>query len=196
MIDRSRITGLVLAGGRGARMGSVDKGLVPFHGRPLVEHAIERLAPQVGALVISANRHVDRYAAWSHPVVRDAGDGHDGPLAGLLAGLRTATTEFVAVVPCDAPFFPHDLVARLADRLDDDAVDACVASADRLHPVFCVVRTRAACALDRAFVGGERRVTGWLAGVRHRPVSFADESAFRNLNTVDALRDAETATDR
>ncbi len=197
MIDRDAITGLVLAGGRGSRMGSIDKGLAPFEGRPLVAHALARLAPQVGRIVVSANRHVDRYATYGHPVVADAGDGYQGPLAGLLAGLRATTTAFAAVVPCDAPFFPPDLVARLASAFDDDeAIDVAVVAADRLHPVFCLVRATVVDALAQAFADGERRVTGWLAGVRHRPVSFADESAFRNLNTLAALHDAEAATGR
>lgn len=196
MIERSRITGLVLAGGRGSRMGSVDKGLALLDGRPLVDHALARLAPQVGPIVISANRHRDAYAAYGHPVEADADLNYGGPLAGLLAGLRAAATDFVAVVPCDAPFFPTDLVARLAVAFDDDTVDVAAARAARLHPVFCLVRTAVRDDLARSYAAGERRVTGWLAGVRHRPVSFADESAFRNLNTIDALRDAAAATGR
>ena len=197
MIDRSRITGLVLAGGRGTRMGSVDKGLELFDGRPLVSHALTRLATEVGTLLISANRHRDRYEALGRDddaaVIADRFADHAGPLAGLEAGLAACSTDYLVAVPCDAPFFPLDLVSCLARAFDeDDVIDVAVAhTAVRTHPVFCMTRRDVAPALARHIADGGRRMHGWLATMRVRPVSFADESAFRNLNTIDELRAAE-----
>src|SRR5437660_7712009 len=114
----AQITGIVLAGGQGRRMGGVDKGLVELDGRPLAAHVIARLAPQVSALVINANQNLERYAAFGHPVVPDAVGGFAGPLAGLHAGMTAATRSCVVTVPCDSPFLPLDLVARLAHALE------------------------------------------------------------------------------
>ena len=197
MIDRSCITGLVLAGGRGTRMGSVDKGLEPFDGGPLVSHAIDRLAHQVGTIVISANAHRDRYESFGHRVIADRIDGHAGPLAGVHAALDDCATDYLVAVPCDAPFFPRDLVARLADAIDADddesvaAVDAAMARTPvRAHPVFCMVRRGTKASLIAYLEAGHRSINGWLETLRVRAVSFADEEAFRNLNTLDELRDA------
>src|SRR6185437_902575 len=139
-ISRAAITGVVLAGGQGRRMGNVDKGFVELDGRPLVAHVIERLAPQVATLVINANQNAERYAAFGHPVVADAIGGFAGPLAGLHAGLAVARTSHVVTVPCDSPFLPDDLAARLAAAMA--AVDAELAVArtgDQPHPVFALV---------------------------------------------------------
>jgi len=195
MIERSRITGLVLAGGRGVRMDSQDKGLALFDGKPLVAHAIDRLTDQVGVLVVSANRHRDVYASFGYPVVADRIDGYAGPLAGLHAALEECATDFMVVVPCDAPFFPLDLVARLADAFnlkangDVDAAMACTRV--RGHPVFCMVRRTTTASLAAYLAADRRSVAGWLASLRSREVSFADEEAFRNLNTTDELHAAE-----
>ena len=114
---RALVTGLVLAGGLGRRMSAdgagVDKGLALLGGRPMVAHVIDRLAPQVGTLLINANRNADRYAAFAHPVIPDAIEGYAGPLAGLHAGMRAAATPWIVTAPCDSPFLPEDLVARL-----------------------------------------------------------------------------------
>ena len=127
--SRAAITGLVLAGGRGQRLGGVDKGLQPWHGRALVDHAIERLAPQVAEVMISANRNAADYASRGARVLADAHGDFRGPLAGMLAGLRAAATPWLAVVPCDSPRLPIDLVERLArglavmsDILDPDMI--------------------------------------------------------------------------
>ena len=112
------VTGIVLAGGMGRRMGGVDKGLVELEGRPLVAHVLARLAPQVGALLINANQNRERYAAFGHPVVPDEVGGFAGPLAGLHAGMTHAATPYVATVPCDSPFLPPDLVLEVSRALD------------------------------------------------------------------------------
>lgn len=188
------ITGLVLAGGRGQRMGGVDKGLQPFRGQPLVVHAIARLAPQVGAgILVSANRNVETYATLAAHVLVDASDDFPGPLAGILAGLRAARTPWLAVVPCDAPRLPHDLVARLARAIADTpgATGAVARRGARLEPVCCLLSTALADDLEGALASGQRKVEGWVA--RHAvPVAFDrpdDAAAFANFNTLDELRD-------
>jgi molybdopterin-guanine dinucleotide biosynthesis protein A len=187
------ITGLVLAGGRGQRLGGVDKGLQPWHGRALVDHAIARLAPQVTEVVISANRHAADYASRGARVLADARDDFPGPLAGMLAGLRAATTPWLAVVPCDSPRLPLDLVERLAHGLGDGR--AAVAQRDlgaaglRLEPVCCLLATALADDLADYLAGGGRKVEAWLS--RHAaPVRFDrpdDAVAFANINTPDDL---------
>ncbi|WP_164962111.1 molybdenum cofactor guanylyltransferase MobA [Rubrivivax sp. JA1026] len=186
-ISRDEVTGLVLAGGLGRRMGGVDKGLLAWQGRPLAQHALQRLAPQVGALAVSANRHLDTYAGFGVPVLTDTLPGSLGPLAGLLAGLRHARTRWLAVVPCDAPYFPVDLVARLAAGLGGAPIG--YARAARTHPVFCLVDTALAETLEAALAGGERRVEHWLRASGGVAVDFDDEAAFANFNTPETLND-------
>ncbi len=192
-VDPRQVTGLVLAGGRGSRMGSVEKGLEPFLGRPLVERVVERFAPQVGRVVISANDRLADYERLGHPVVADAGGGasREGPLSGIAAALVTCDTEFLACVPCDAPFLPLDLVARLAGGLDGHAELAVATTASGLHPVFCLMRARVAPALGRFIADGGRSVQRWVAAMDGAVVAFDDEAAFRNLNTREELHDAE-----
>jgi molybdopterin-guanine dinucleotide biosynthesis protein A len=186
---RSRITGVVLAGGLGRRMGSVDKGLVELDGRPLVAHALARLAPQVATIVVNANRNADAYARFGYPVVRDAIEGYAGPLAGLHAGLGVAATPFVVTVPCDSPFLPHDLVARLATAFADEPIDIAVArTGTQAHPVFALVRRTLHAHLAQFLAGGGRKIDAWYAALRVREVAFDDEApAFRNINTRDEL---------
>ena len=183
------LTGLVLAGGQGRRMGMVDKGLVELDGKPLVAHVLARLAPQVGALIVNANRNVERYAALGHPVVGDAVGGYAGPLAGLHAGLSAAKTPFVATAPCDSPFLPTDLVARLAGAFDAATVDIAVARTfDQAHPVFALVRRDVLSHLARFLEQGGRKIDAWYASLRFAEVAFDDEAdAFRNINTPQEL---------
>lgn len=187
------ITGLILAGGRGARMGGADKGLVPFRDRPLIAHAIECLTPQVAGLMISANRNRERYRAFTPRVFSDvAGSAFPGPLAGIEAGLAHAPTPWLAVVPCDAPQLPRTLVARLSDAVNERGVAAACARVDgRLQPVFCLLSVALLVPLRQHLARGGRAVHAWLAEVGAVAVDFDDASAFRNLNTGTALTDVE-----
>ena len=186
---RDSITGLVLAGGRGLRLGGVDKGLQAWRGLPLVDHAIARLAPQVREVMISANRNAPLYATRAARVLADASDDFPGPLAGILAGLRAAATPWLAVVPCDSPLLPVDLFERLARGLGE-ARGAVVqrdhgAGERRLEPVCCLLSTALADDLARYLAEGGRKVEAWVA--RHAiPVLFDgpdDAAAFANVNT-------------
>ena len=188
-IARTDITGVVFAGGQGRRMGGVDKGLVELDGRALVAHVIERLAPQVGELVINANQNRDRYAAFGYPVVADLIPDFAGPLAGLHAAMAGATTPYIVTSPCDSPFLPADLVARLALALAATPLDLAVARTfDQPHPVFSLVRTDVRPHLEAFLRGGGRKIDAWYATLRVADVRFDDEAdAFRNINTAAEL---------
>ena len=173
-------------------MGGVDKGLQPLTGKPLVEHALKRLRPQVGALAVNANRHLEIYAGLGLPVWPDALAGYPGPLAGILAGLEACTTPWLMTVPCDAPRFPLDLVARLADAAAKADADIAVPFADgRTQPVFCLAKASLAGGLREFMQGEERRVEAWLD--RHHLVRlpFDDAAAFANVNTHQDLMSLE-----
>ncbi|RKP56470.1 molybdenum cofactor guanylyltransferase [Pararobbsia silviterrae] len=221
VIARAQLTGLILAGGQGARMGGVDKGLEPLLGRPLVEHAIARLAPQVGHLAISANRHIAEYRRYGYPVFSDdagpmrtaspqthtdanapdathAGTPRfSGPLAGIATGLASIDSDWLLVVPCDAPLFPTDLAARLIEAIEISAADLAVAAtieADgsrQRHPVFALIPRRLAASAAAALDAGAYKLDAWYR--RHNPVevSFPDSRAFYNANTLRDLRELE-----
>ena len=189
----AQITGLVLAGGRSSRMGGIDKGLQLYQGRPLVQHALERLAPQVGALMINANRHLDAYAAFGVPVWPDTLADYPGPLAGLAAGLAHCPTPYLASVPCDSPHFPTDLVARLAAALARADAQVAVAAAVedgalRTQPVFCLLHTSLLPGLLAFLHSGQRKVGAWLATQRCVQVRFDEAAAFFNANTLADLQ--------
>ncbi len=182
------VTGIVLAGGMGRRMGSVDKGLVDLAGTPMVAHVLARLAPQVGAIIINANQNAERYAAFGHPVVPDDVGGFAGPLAGLHAAMSRATTPYVVTVPCDSPFLPLDLVARLAAALVAQQAQLAVAyTGAQPHPVFALVDCRVRGHLADFLAGGGRKIDFWYATLAVAAVPFADDAAFRNINTPDEL---------
>jgi molybdenum cofactor guanylyltransferase len=187
------VTGIVLAGGQGSRMGGVDKGLQPFRGRPMVAHAIERLAPQVDELLINANRNTDDYARFGHRVIADEIAGFAGPLAGFERGLAHAAGALVATVPCDSPFLPRDLVPRLRAALEAAKADLAVArTGTQAHPVFCLMRREVLPSLREFLGAGERKIDRWYARLAVVEVPFDDEpDAFRNINTREELADLE-----
>ena len=193
-MTEQRITGLVLAGGQGRRMGSIDKGLVLLRGQPMVRHVIDRFAPQVAEILINANRNIPEYEALGHPVIRDLVDGFAGPLAGLHAGLMRAEHALVATVPCDSPFLPLDLVTRLSKGLEAQHADLAVArTMDQPHPVFALVRRSVLPHLAQFLDGGGRKIDAWYASLNATEVRFDDEAdAFRNINTAAELDAAGT----
>jgi molybdopterin-guanine dinucleotide biosynthesis protein A len=185
-----RVTGIVLAGGRGSRMGGVDKGLQPLRGKPMVARVLERLAPQVDEIVLNANQNLDAYAGFGHRVVPDSLGGFAGPLAGLHAGLQAAAHPLAVTVPCDSPFLPLDLVVRLRDSLAGNDL-AVAKTGDQPHPVFALVRRTVLPHLERFLAGGGRKIDAWYATLSVVEVSFDDQpDAFRNINTLEELKDA------
>jgi len=171
-------------------MGGVDKGLVLLRGKPMVQWVLERLAPQVGELVINANQNLEAYAAFGHRVVPDEVGGFAGPLAGLHAGLAAVQHPLAVTVPCDSPFLPADLVARLRAALG--ANDLAVAkTGEQPHPVFSLVRRSVRDHLAQFLSGGGRKIDAWYASLKVVEIPFDDEAdAFRNINTREELGSA------
>ncbi|MFM2087802.1 MAG: hypothetical protein RLZZ237_2671, partial [Pseudomonadota bacterium] len=198
MIAKQEITGLILAGGLGTRMGQVDKGMLPLHGQPLAAHVLQRLAPQVGQLALNLNQHAENYRHFGLPIWADEQADYRGPLAGLQSGLRRATTPYLLVVPCDSPLLPADLVARLAAGLQEADADLAIAVTQehepardatqlRPHPVFCLVKTSALPQLDAYLAEGGRKMSAWHGPLKLAQVLFEDGQAFRNINTREEL---------
>ncbi len=205
---KSKITGLILAGGRGTRMGRVDKGLQPFRGTTLVAHVLDRLAPQVASLAINANRNLQQYqaVAGAAPVLPDYLDGFAGPLAGLQVGLQFCPTELLLTAPCDSPFFPRDLAARLHAAMEAEGADLAMAVTmerdpeqpeappfRQPHPVFSLVKTSALPALEAYLETGARRMEGFYKSLRVAEVLFDESAAFSNINTLEELQRHERA---
>lgn len=188
-MSAEKITGVVLAGGLGRRMGGADKGLQELDGRPMAAHVIERLAGQVDELLVNANQNAERYAAFGYRVVPDAITGFAGPLAGLHAALSAATHPLVATAPCDSPFLPADLVSRLhAALVASQAQFAVARTFDQPHPVFCLCRRELLPQLEAYLVAGERRFERWYSALKVVEVAFDDEAAaFENINTREDL---------
>jgi molybdopterin-guanine dinucleotide biosynthesis protein A len=207
-IATPHITGLILAGGRGSRMGHVDKGLQTFRGKPLAAHAMERLRPQVGTIAINANRHENDYAALGAQfstadvsVWSDLLPDFPGPLAGLHSGLTHCRTDYLAAVPCDSPLFPDDLVATLAATLIQRQADAAFAVTGhgqqgqqqrQRHPVFCLLNKSLLPALTLFLQSGDRKMERWFAGIHAVEACFDDETAFSNINTLQELHQLES----
>ena len=202
-IDGAEITGVILAGGRGSRMGGTDKGLQNFNGVPLALHTLLRLSPQVGEVMINANRNLAAYESFGVPVWPDAAglSEFSGPLAGFLTGLERCETAYLLTVPCDTPRFSEGLVARLAEALArDDAEMAVVAAPEedgqlRPQPVFCLMHTRLLESLVRFTASGGRKIDAWTAQHKTVLVPFNlpgdDPRAFFNANTLAQLHQLE-----
>ncbi len=186
----SSVTGLILAGGKGSRMGGVDKGLQSFRGKRLVDHVYERFAPQVGGIIINANQNHDEYRSFGVRVVSDAIGGFAGPLAGLHAGLSISKRPLLASVPCDSPFLPANLVKRLYGTLDEAGAELAVAkTGDQPHPVFSLMRRGVLDHLTDFLKGGGRKIDAWYATLSVVEVGFDDEpGAFSNINTLEELQ--------
>ncbi|MBC7780725.1 MAG: molybdenum cofactor guanylyltransferase [Proteobacteria bacterium] len=180
-----QVTGVVLAGGLGRRMGGVDKGLQELDGRPMVAHVIDRLAAQVDEVLLNANQNLDRYASFGHRVVPDLVGGFAGPLAGLHRGLTEAAHPLVVTAPCDSPFLPADLVARLRAPIDAGrAVVTLARTGTQVHPVFALCRRDLLAALSAFLESGGRKIDLWTASLAFEEVAFdEDPSAFDNINT-------------
>jgi len=205
MIDSQEITGLILAGGRGSRMGGVDKGLQNFNGMPMALHTLMRLQMQVGQVIINANRNLAAYESFGAEVWPDVLEDYAGPLAGFLTGLERCETPYLVTVPCDSPRFPLDLVARLVSALEREQADIAMAAAPetdeqgrtavRTQPVFCLLRVELMESLAQFTQGGGRKIDAWTA--RHKTVVVPfnepgdDPLAFANANTLAELKQLE-----
>jgi molybdopterin-guanine dinucleotide biosynthesis protein A len=201
MIDRNAVTGVILAGGRGSRMGGADKGLQNFRGMPLAMFTLMRLGPQVGEAMINANRNLAAYESFGVPVWPDSLSDYPGPLAGFLTGLERCETDYLVTVPCDSPLFPPDLVQRLGEALEREDADIAMAAAReddgqfRAQPVFSLLRRELMESLVRFTHGGGRKIDAWTAQHKTVLVPFdrqGDEpGAFFNANTLAELHRLE-----
>ena len=192
IISPTHITAVILAGGLGRRMGGVDKGLQQIHGQPMVQQVLNRLQPQVGRVLINANRHLDEYKGFGVPICSDSISGYAGPLAGIQAALLHTTTPYLVSVPCDSPLLPKDLVTRLASAMHQHTADAAVAvtgDPDQVqrHPVFLLLKSELRNSLERYLGSGGRKVDDWLASLKCIDVQFDDEMAFTNINTPEDI---------
>jgi len=207
MIDSSEITGLILAGGRGSRMGGVDKGLQNFNGMPMALHTLMRLQMQVGQVMINANRNLAAYESFGAEVWPDVLADYAGPLAGFLTGLERCETPYLVTAPCDTPRFPLDLVARLAEAMDREQAEIAMAAAPekdeqgevkvRTQPVFCLLRIELLESLVQFTQGGGRKIDAWTAQHKTVVVPFNtpgdDPLAFANANTLAELKQLENS---
>jgi molybdopterin molybdotransferase len=198
MTQQASISGLILAGGRGTRMGQVDKGLQPFRGKTMAAHVLERLAPQVACVAINANQNLDTYAALGVPVWPDDLAGFAGPLAGMETGMRRCETELLLTAPCDSPFLPPDLAERLLAALREQDADLAFAVTQepgqrpQPHPVFSLVKASLLPILSGYLREGGRRMDGWYKDLKAVEVLFDDADAFRNINTLDELHSLDS----
>lgn len=179
----AEITGIILAGGRSTRMGGEDKGLIQVAGKPLYQHALNRLTPQISRIIINANRNQLSYQQSGLPIVGDLTADYPGPLAGILAGLTHAHTEWIVCVPCDVPDFPLNLVEQLWQR-KGNALAAYACDDEREHPTFALLHTRLVKDLTRYLADGERKLMLFMSAIGAQRVIFSgQQEAFRNLNT-------------
>lgn len=192
--DKKRtITAVILAGGAGRRMGGQDKGLLRLNGRPLIQHVLERLAPQCDTILININRNRQAYAEFGLPLLEDSLPGGLGPLAGLLTALEHSQSEYVISVPCDTPQLPRDLVARMLESLQRNGAEVCtVDDGERLHPVILLVRRSLRTSLRHYLESGGRKVHDWFYSRSHCTVDFSEQpEAFININTPEQLNAQE-----
>ena len=194
MISNKEITGLILAGGRAQRMGGIDKGLIPFHGKPLIESAISKLKPQVNTLVINANRNITKYANYGYPVIMDETPDFSGPLAGFSVGLKACKTPFLLTSPCDSPLMPSNLAELLAAEMkrgDFQLVYASSKEADGkvwAQPVFCLLQANLEESLNQFLQEGDLKIDRWFKELRSSTVIFDNPQAFTNVNTPEELK--------
>ena len=197
MISANQITGLILAGGRAQRMGGIDKGLIPFHGRALVESALQALKNQVGQILINANRNIATYSSYGYPVIIDETPDFSGPLAGFSAGLKACKTPYLLTSPCDSPLMPLDLGARLADELESGSYQLVYASTKEANgkiwaqPVFCLMHSDIADSLNVFLAKGDLKIDRWFKDLRSSTVIFENAAAFANVNTPEELKHLE-----
>lgn len=180
-------------------MGGVDKGLQQIDGMPMVQHVLNRLQPQVGKMLINANRHLDDYEGFGAPICSDSISGYAGPLAGIHAALLQTNTPYLVSVPCDSPLLPNDVVSRLSAAMSEHQADAAVAvtsdgEQQQRHPVFLLLKSDVRSSLEHYLNNGGRKVDEWLASLNCVDVPFDDETAFTNVNTPEDIQALQTTT--
>ncbi|MBU3602673.1 molybdenum cofactor guanylyltransferase MobA [Polynucleobacter sp. AM-25C3] len=193
MITSQHITGLILAGGRAQRMGGIDKGLISFHGKPLIESAINRLKPQVSTILINANRSITKYSHYGYPVLMDETPDFSGPLAGFSVGLKHCKTPYLLTSPCDSPLLPSDIAEKMATELENQNLELVFASSKEddgkiwAQPVFCLMKSSLQDSLHAFLSKGDLKIDHWFTELRSGTVVFESAQAFANVNTPEEL---------
>jgi molybdenum cofactor guanylyltransferase len=187
------ITGIILAGGQARRMNGQDKGLVQLNKKPMIEYVLNSMKPQVGTIIINANRNQTVYEEYGFPGVADQFEGYCGPLAGMASGLHAATTPFIVTAPCDSPLIPDNLVQKLYSILQDEDAEICTAHAGgRLQPVFTLMKTDVLSSMLEFLNNGERKIDKWFEKHRLAIADFSDQpDTFINVNSVEELKALE-----
>ncbi|MEE9445529.1 MAG: molybdenum cofactor guanylyltransferase MobA [Cocleimonas sp.] len=201
-VDKKRITAVILAGGKGRRLEGQDKGLVPYKGKALIQHVIERIQPQVGHIVINANRNHEKYASYGYPVISDEMSDFQGPLAGFATAMKTVQTDYIVTLPCDGPSLPLDLVSRMISKLNLFEINSksdntnCIAVAhdgDWLQPVHALIPVALIDSLEAFLANGDRKIDLWYAQHEMLLVDFSDQpSAFFNINKKEQLEEEKS----
>ena len=197
MNSQTKVTGVILAGGRAVRMNNQDKGLINFKGRPMLSYAIAALAPAVDNILINANRNIDQYRQFGWPVISDLSDSFDGPLAGVLSAMIHTDADILVVMPCDSPLIQTEHLQKLLlARIENNADVAVAFDGIRLHPVFFAVKTGLQSSLQDYLADGQRKVAAWLMQQNSVAVDFSDElKIFSNINTMNELSLLEATND-
>lgn len=197
MISSKEITGLILAGGRAQRMGGIDKGLIPFHNKPLIESAIAKLKPQTQSIIINANRNITKYASYGYPVIMDETPDFSGPLAGFAVGLKACKTSYLLTSPCDSPLLPNNLAELLSTEMERGDFQLVYASSKETdgkvwaQPVFCLMRANLQDSLTQFLMKGDLKIDRWFKELRCSTVIFDDPQVFANVNTPEELKALE-----
>jgi molybdopterin-guanine dinucleotide biosynthesis protein A len=200
MISSKDITGLILAGGRAQRMGGVDKGLIPFHDKPLIESAITKLKPQTQSIIINANRNITKYASYGYPVIMDETPDFSGPLAGFSVGLKACRTPYLLTSPCDSPLLPNNLAQLLSAEMERGDFELVYASSKEANgkvwaqPVFCLMRANLLDSLTNFLLKGDLKIDRWFKELRSSTVIFEDPLVFANVNTPEELKSLEAVS--
>jgi molybdenum cofactor guanylyltransferase len=183
--EQQQVTALILAGGRGSRMGGQDKGLTPLLGKPMIEYILEQIAPQVDHVMINANRNLDKYQRYGHTVISDNLNDYQGPLAGFAAGLDNSPTELMITLPCDGPTLPHERVSKLLKAMQSENADIVVAhDGKRLQPVYALLKRSLLPSLNEFLANGDRKIDLWYPKHRMTTADFSEVTeAFNNVNT-------------
>ncbi|MBU3540906.1 molybdenum cofactor guanylyltransferase MobA [Polynucleobacter sp. UB-Tiil-W10] len=197
MILTKDITALILAGGRAQRMGGIDKGLIPFHGKPLIESAIAKLKIQTQTIIINANRNITKYAGYGYPVIMDETPDFSGPLAGFSVGLKACKTPYLLTSPCDSPLLPSNLAELLSAEMERGDFELVYASSKETdgkvwaQPVFCLMRSNLQDSLNQFLQKGDLKIDRWFKELRSSTVIFDDPLFFANVNTPEELKSLE-----
>ncbi|HIO93141.1 MAG TPA: molybdenum cofactor guanylyltransferase [Leucothrix mucor] len=185
MLSSCDVTALILAGGQGSRLGGQDKGLVQFQQKPLIEHVLERIQPQLSSIIINANRNMLLYGDYGYPVISDQFEGYQGPLAGIESGLEAVATDYLLTLPCDGPFLPADLLERMLSIKNNSQAALTVAHDGlRMQSAYALIPVAALADLREYLHAGNRKLGRWLQAQGLALVDFSDQSkAFANINT-------------